>query len=173
MSMAVAYGMKKKNKMAEGGGVAMDEKSGYGSLPEEREMENGPAMSEDNRDLNQHGEDEEGPQGARMAEGGFIGSHQSEEHMEDMVGRIMKMRQKMYSKGGEIANEGEANLGRMADSHPNNFDDLSMRDDLESSYTGENSGDNLGNDRTDEDERDLVAQIMKSRAKKDRLPNPR
>lgn len=131
------------------------------------------AMEEDDRMLNQHGEHEEGPQGAHMAHGGQIhDGHQSEAHEMDMVGRIMKMRQHMYSEGGKVANGGEDDLDEMADGRPNNFDDLSMRDDLESSYTGANSGDELGNAREDHDRHDIVARIMASRKKKDRMPHP-
>jgi hypothetical protein len=45
-------------------------------------------------------------------------------------------------------------------------------DDLEQHYTGENSGDELGNAQEDEDRRDIVSRIMKSRRLKDRLPRP-
>lgn len=91
---------------------------------------------------------------------------------EDMVGRIMSKRN-MYSKGGMVANGGEDDLDEMADGKPNNFDDLALRDDLEFSYDGKNSGDHLGNEQLDEDDSDMIAKIMRSRAKKDRLPNPR
>lgn len=130
------------------------------------------AMEEDDRRLDQHGEEEQGPYGMMMADGGRIGSHQSEDHEEDMVGRVMKQRQQHFSKGGRVANSGEGDLDEMADGKPNNFDDLSMRDDLEEHYTGANSGDERGNAREDHDRQDIIARIMASRRKKDRNPHP-
>jgi hypothetical protein len=85
-----------------------------------------------------------------MAEGG------------DVVDRIM------MSRGGKVANETED----LVDFAPNQFDDLVLRDDLEQSYTGANSGDHLGNMAEDERERDMIAKIMKSRALKGRMPRP-
>ncbi len=75
-----------------------------------------------------------------------------------------------YSKGGQVAND--TGMGMEADKLPNQFDDLVLRDDLEQHYTGANSGDEIGDKQEDEDRRDVIAQIMKSRRKKDRLPNP-
>jgi hypothetical protein len=115
------------------------------------------AMMVDKRDLNQMDR---------------MDNHQSEDCDMDMVGRIMKKREMHYSKGGMVANGGEDELNEMADSKPNNFDDLSLRDDLSSSYSGANSGDDLGNDQLSDDEADLVSRIMKSRRKKDHLPHP-
>jgi len=63
-------------------------------------------------------------------------------------------------------------LDKMADGQPNEMDDLALRDDLEFSYDGKNSGDELGNDREDKDRKDIVSRIMASRKKKDRLPSP-
>jgi hypothetical protein len=73
------------------------------------------------------------------------------------------------SEGGRVANQDEIEAGFS----PNEFDDLHLRDDLESSYSDDdNAGDALGNKQEDEDRRDIVARIMASRRKKDRLPNP-
>jgi hypothetical protein len=77
---------------------------------------------------------------------------------------------KMYSEGGEVAND--VGDGADADVKENQFDDLVLRDDLSEHYTGKNSGDEIGDAQEDEDQRDMVAQIMKSRKKKDRLPQP-
>ncbi len=146
-------------------------------------MYEGGAVEEDDRMLNQHGEIEEGPQGGGEGfhEESYMGNpgnahdeYQSEAHMEDMVGRIMKQRQQQFSEGGRVANEDHGpNNSRLAGFSPNEFDDLSLRDDLEFSYTGANSGDELGNEQEDHDRHDIVSRIMKSRNKKDRLPNPR
>lgn len=83
-----------------------------------------------------------------------------------MVDRIMRKR---MSEGGMVANDTHDNT---ADEKENEFDDLVLRDDLEFSYDGKNSGDHLGNETVDAEERDLVKRIMSSRAKKDRLPRP-
>lgn len=123
----------------------------------------------------------------KMAEGGFVEEEtasgmepmpmehevhnmMAEEEDNDMLDKIMAQR---YSKGGMVANGGMDDLDQMADGKPNNFDDLSMRDELEGGYTGANSGDMLGNAQEDMDREDIISKIMKSRAKKDRLPNPR
>jgi hypothetical protein len=166
---------------ADGGFIDEEKSSGYEDHKGNDVKSDSMAMTEDDRSLNQHGENEEGPQGMHMcsggscghpshgmAEGGFIGSHQTEDHEDDMVGRIMKKRQQMYSEGGKVANQDKEITGDM----PNEFDDLHLRDDLESSYTGSNSGDELGNDQEDEDRNDIVSRIMRSRAKKDRNPRP-
>lgn len=79
-----------------------------------------------------------------------------------------------YSKGGRVANQdhGEDN-NEMAGFSPNEFDDLVLRDDLESTYgDDDNAGDALGNKQEDEDREDIVSRIMASRRKKDRLPSP-
>lgn len=106
-----------------------------------------------------------------MAEGGMIESEhgeQSDEQMLDMVGHIMK---KHYSKGGQVANDvGIAE----ADEEPAEYDDLVLRDDdmEDADYTGENSGDEIGNEGEDERRRDIIARIMHSRSKRDRMPRP-
>jgi hypothetical protein len=167
-SMAIAYAMKKRSKKMAEGGAVKEEKSGYEPMPKEMVKHNHMAMEEDDRDLDQHGEEEEGPEGAWMAKGGFIGSRQGPEHEEDMIGRIMKQRQHMYSKGGEIAND----TPPMADGDDADYDYLAKHDGLEFSYTGKNSGDELGDEQEDHDRHDIVAKIMKSRGKKDRMPRP-
>lgn len=131
---------------------------------------NSMAMHEDDRNLGQHGEEEQGPDGMMMAEGGMM---QDESHEMDMVGRIMKQHQQHFSEGGKVANQDHGPMdSRLADFEQNEFDNLSLRDDLESSYTGASSGDELGDEQEDKDRSDIIARIMKSRAKKDRLPNP-
>lgn len=80
---------------------------------------------------------------------------------EDMIGHIMKRRM-MMSKGGMVANDTPVE----ADFEKNDFDDLAMHDHLEDHYTGADSGDELGDHEEDEDRRDVVSQIMRSRRKK-------
>lgn len=67
------------------------------------------------------------------------------------------------SEGGEVANDtGE---GQGADKSPNQFDDLVLRDGLEFSETGENSGDKKGDKRSHKED-DLVAKAMLKRKSK-------
>lgn len=159
--------------LADGGFVKDEEMSGFEEHEGDDKKHDGPAMMEDDRMLNEHGEYEEGPQGAWMAKGGMIGSHQSDADEMDMVHRIIgKHKERMYSKGGMIANGGDDDLDRMADGAPNNFDDLSLRDDLESSNSGANSGDELGNKAEEHDRDDIVSRVHKSWKKKDKNPRP-
>lgn len=109
--------------------------------------------------------------GGKMAEGGMVDekasgyvSHPDQD--DDMVMRIMRKR---YSEGGVVSNEDAP----MADSMPAEFDDLELDDHLEGHDTAAGDGDDLGDAQEDEDQKDVVARIMRSRAKKDRLPNPR
>ncbi len=119
-----------------------------------------------------------------LAEGGFVedeemsGYHDMpmEGHMDDydyppdIVDEIIMSRAKGYSEGGKVSNDvGE---GQDVDKMPNQFDALVKDDDLEFSYDGDNSGDEIGNEAEDDDERDVVDQIMKSRKKKDKMPHP-
>lgn len=71
-----------------------------------------------------------------------------------------------YSKGGRVANE----MGEQADEMPAEFDDLALRDHLES--TQKSDGDELGDAREDEDRHDIVARIMKQRKMKQHNPRP-
>jgi hypothetical protein len=184
-SLAIAYAMKRKaKKMAEGGqagpvlpgaddaqesmrkafhfaegGPVAEKKSGYLSMPEEDVKSNSMAMSEDKMGFNQHP----------------VEVHDSLK--DDFVNRIMKKLSPDYSgearlsQGGQVAND--VGTEKLAGFDPNEFDDLVLRDDLESSYgEDDNSGDALGNEREDMDRKDIVSRIMKSRRKKDRMPSP-
>lgn len=89
-----------------------------------------------------------------------------DESEDDIVDRILQQR---YSKGGRVANETE----ELAGFAPNEFDDLVLRDDLESSYTGENSGDYIGNEGEDDRREDIVSRILRSlRKRPGHNPNP-
>ena len=157
----------KKRRMAAGGFVE-EEEAQYDPIESPMPRRNRMAMEEDDRDLGQHGEIETGPMGG-YAEGGQITDNEQDAmHEMDMIGRIMKQRQKCFSEGGRVANTDRITAGFK----PANYDDLSLRDDLEGSYTGENSGDELGNAQEDADRKDIVARILRSRAKKDRMPRP-
>lgn len=87
------------------------------------------------------------------------------EEEDDMIARIMRKR---YSEGGKVANQTEP----MADEEPTEFDDLVKDDDLDFHYDGANSGDELGDEAEDMNRRDIVERIMRSRAKKDKMPRP-
>jgi hypothetical protein len=107
-----------------------------------------------------------------MAEGGDVPDDEYEDAYGDedgegldMIDRIMSRR--AYSKGGQVANETTEDSGFA----PNQFDNLVLRDELESSYTGANSGDEKGNAQEDEDRDDSTMRIMLKR-RKQRNPNP-
>ena len=88
------------------------------------------------------------------------------EHEGDMIDRIMA---KHYSMGGRVANDTDP----LADTLPNEFDDLVLRDNLESTYGDDNnSGDASGNAQEMEDRRDIVARIMRQRSMKQHNPRP-
>lgn len=158
--------------MAEGGFIKEEKASGYEPMP--HPCENcGHTNKIDSRMLNQHGADEVGAEGM---------DEDSEHHMdrkvshpvenqddhEDMVGHIMKKRMKHYSHGGKVAND----TPPIADSESADYDDLVKDDDLEFHETGKNSGDEIGDAQEDEDERDMISSIMRSRKKKDKMPRP-
>lgn len=102
-----------------------------------------------------------------MAKGGEVRHDEDDEH--DIVSRIMKKRS--YSEGGRIANEdhGEDD-GKLAGFLPNEFDELTLDDDLEDHDSEKNSGDELGDHQEDDDRRDIVSRIMKSRKLRDKMP---
>jgi hypothetical protein len=149
-SLAIAYAMKRKKKamggcMAEGGEVDGDMMM---DQPDEPKKKKSPEAEIRKSFIGHYGE------------GGEI-----DEGDDDIVGRIMR---KHYSHGGQVANATPVS----ADFEKDEFDDLVKDDSLEFHETGANSGDELGDHAVDEDERDLIHRIMKSRAKKDKLPRP-
>jgi hypothetical protein len=130
-----------------------------------------------------------------MAEGGDVDADKLSEDIDSAtwIGNPKRPPSSSYAEGGEV-DEGhdlvdaimlkrkgnspgaEANrTGPMTDFEDNQFDDLVKDDhlDSEADYTGANSGDHLGNEAMDERDHDLISAIMRSRRKKDRLPNPR
>jgi len=170
MSMAIAYRLGKKKhdkgvhkpvgeeRYGRGASEAGEDYRDYKSEPKGAFSEQGAKSSKD-----KHREilDElMGMRGGRenMACGGKVGE-------DDMISKIMA---KHYSEGGRLANKTEIT----ADFDPNEFDDLALRDGLEEHETGANSGDELGDEQEDEDRRDMVSKIMRSRAKRDKLPRP-
>jgi hypothetical protein len=93
-----------------------------------------------------------------------------------MVMRIMMGLAKGYSEGGRVANEDAGESASepddMAKDKMNEFDDLALRDDLEFKETAASSGDEDGDAAEDHDRNDIVSRIMRSRAKRDRMPSP-
>jgi len=180
MDMVGRIMQRRRDCFADGGMVTDgDEMGGFIANGEPgRKSPTGATSKEDDRRLGQHGAFEVGPMtgdsfdSQRRAEMGHHNdpwdNYGTTDHMEDMVGRIMKQRQQHFSEGGRVANETDHEAGFA----PNQFDDLALRDDLEFSDTGANSGDFLSDDREDADRKDIVSRIMRSRAKKDRMPNP-
>ncbi len=182
-SLAIAYAMKRRHKkhMAEGGFVEEEMAGEYAAPdPGEYPRPNHMAMEEDDRRLNQHGMHEMGDYGEDrrntphgMYEGNPGNSHdqyQSEAHEMDMVGRILKQLQHRYAKGGMV----EAGDEHEAEFAPDEFDELETNppDTHRADYTGANSGDHIGDEQEDMDRHDIVSRVMKSRRKKDHLPNP-
>ncbi len=90
--------------------------------------------------------------------------------MKSCVDRVMAKRK--MSKGGEVANGGDDDLELLADSSPAEFDDLALRDGLESENTGATAGDELGDAQESKDRKDTVARVMKARASR-KQSNPR
>jgi hypothetical protein len=102
--------------------------------------------------------------------GGSAEASEGEDHKAQggMVEEIVRKRK--YSKGGQVAND--TGMGAAADLQDNEFDELVKDDSLEEHYTGANSGDEDGDAAEDDDRKDVVSMIMKSRKKKDRMPKP-
>lgn len=187
---AMAHAMKKR--MAKGGMLTKDgyqsecdencnhpdmphpKASGYEPMPEEHVKEDMQAHMEDDRDLNQHGDDEVGPEGDHAdKEDGFyamggriepMSNEQDKDHEMDMVRRVMKKRQMMYSEGGKVANNTHSFEEDFKD--PNEFDDLVLDDNLKSEGTDNEIGNPHGADHDD-----VVARIMMKR-KKQHNPKP-
>lgn len=109
-------------------------------------------------DAEKAGSDEPMPPNAKYAGGGECMACKGGTcmaHGGDVVDRIIQR----MAEGGMIANDGETNR---ADEEPAQFDDLALRDDLESTYNGENSGDMDGAPKTDMDnDDDIVERVMK------------
>lgn len=101
-----------------------------------------------------------------MASGGHAHSHHSDHHAGDIVGRILHKHK--YSRGGVVANEGDALASHQAKNKVREYDDLVADDHLES--TQHDYGDHLGDAREDHDRADIVSKIMHSLKKKDRMP---
>ena len=193
-SLAIAYALKKKGrKMNEGGETEWErteQESGRPSRPSiedrrEREEEKPGYMAKGGEVCHmcaggscpKHMTDGGEVRGRKWSDMGreIEPSHEYPEEREveddDMVTRIMKKRR--YSEGGRVANEDHGPRdSRLAGFEQNEFDDLALRDDLEDSDTGRNSGDEIGDRREDKDNRDIVSRIMESRKLKNRMPIP-
>lgn len=173
-ALAIAYAMKKKSKKMSHGGYCA-----HGCDMDHKHMYAGGDMDMDNMEDTPPSEISPIAKGMKKAfhapgyaEGGFVheeedsGYEDMPEEDDDIVSQIMKQH---YSKGGKVAND--SGEGAFTDELPNEFDDLVKNDDLEFHDTGANSGDEIGDEMEDEERRDIVSKIMKSRKKKDRLPH--
>lgn len=158
MSLAMHYAVKRrgmaKGGMAEGGEAKEKSTHGPNTTPGHPDPDRMRRLDQWEID-NKQGkyapkEMAEGGEACQMCKGGSCMAHGG-----DVVDRIMRR----MSEGGEIANGGETNE---ADQDPAQFDDLALRDDLESSYTGANSGDMDGAPAAAMDDHDdIVDRIMK------------
>lgn len=144
-SLAIAYSMKRKGKKCASGGTvdSGDPEMNYetgGKVPNPQPSPQPQLVSQT--------EAEKFRKGANFSEGGEVTCPHCE---------------KKFSHGGQVANDDQP----VADFLPNDFDDLSLRDDLEEYYTGKNSGDEIGNKGEDKRRDDVVMRAMaKRRAKK-------
>lgn len=135
-------------RMAEGGMIHEEERSGYREMPEDYEKMNRSAEHEDDRMLNEE-------------------EHEDTAH--DLVSRIMRDRAKHYARGGEVDDDFDDHPDSDSASFEREPDD---KDFAKTDYTGENSGDEIGDEKEDEEDRDVVSRIMKQRRLKGRMPHP-
>lgn len=193
MSMAIKYAMKKK--MAKGGeaGVHAPHKSSVGGGKGESEAGDHTRWAQAERTSGNAGQASarnmmakrshqkvlgelhsmKGKDRTNLADGGEVKPDDDDDDSTDesafvnasyakgdMVDKIMAKR---MAKGGDVT----------ADAESNDFDVLDeMGEHHEADYTGANSGDGFGNAEMDENDRDLISRIMRSRAKKDSMPRP-
>lgn len=104
--------------------------------------------------------DETAPNRMPNHQGLTDGGEQDSSHDMGIMGRAMKRH--MMSRGGKVANSDELTAGF----EPNEFDDLHLRDDLESEYTGENSGDEIGNSAEEKRRKNMIMRAMLRMKKK-------
>jgi hypothetical protein len=195
-SLAIAYGMKKKaKKMAEGGDI----KGVHTSEFDEVDKRKYPSLSMGDSDAGEMARNEKMDQAkaehhrvlgemvsmrkkdrTNLAEGGPAcgpncpgcemchGGMMAEGGMADGLDMIKRIMRKRMSEGGKVANQDLP----IVDDMNAEYDELHKDDDLEFHDTGANSGDEIGDEDQDASDRDVVARIMRSRAKKDRMPRP-
>lgn len=79
-----------------------------------------------------------------------------------------------YAKGGLVDRIMDKRGAKpMADGESADFDYMDERSAGDAAdYTDANSGDELGDAMVEDDDRDMVSRIMRSRSKKDRMPRP-
>ena len=147
-ALAIAYSMKRKAQHKAKGG--------------EVEHELHEATDPHHEDVMRYGEPE--LERVAMAKGGKVPANPFKMES-DIVSRIIKNRGvTAYSEGGRVANAVEEKAGEK----PAEFDDLVLRDDLES--TQKDLGDHLGNAQESHDRADIVARVMASLEKKNKMP---
>lgn len=102
----------------------------------------------------------------KMASGGAVTSEldlydddKNVNQTADMIARIMARRE----AGSTV---------ERADALPADYSNEPDAEDIMSTNSGAADGDMLGNEAEDEDRSDIVSRVMRSRAKKDRMPRP-
>lgn len=162
-AVAIAYAMKRKANhggyMSQGGML-----TGSGYQSECNEHCNSPC------EVHEQASgfvDETAPNRMPNHQGLTDSGEQDESHEMDMVGKALVRRKQLLSQGGMIANK----KGPGVDGLPNEFDDLALRDGLEFSYSGANSGDEDGGSENDSRLQDMVARVMLKR-RKQHNPSP-
>ncbi len=172
-SLAIAYAMKKKSKkMAYGGHVADEAKREAQYDLDDNEAHMVVPMTFEESDKRRE-QDDPMIHPEAYKSGGMIDRIMSKRKM--MASGGMIEHKDIHHPGAVERNEGMDELSHMADGKENDFDFLTTGDhELDDSTTnsGEADGDFLGNKQEDEDRSDIISRIMKSRAKKDRMPRP-
>lgn len=174
--MAMKYGMQKRGRKCMAHGTMDCMACGGEPMAEGGEVE---GVNKQARHPNEHGVSEAG----EYVRGGDKARAKMEHHK---VLKEMKTNNKYYgpdarknlAEGGEV--EGDDDLvGRImkkrkgdpvADFESADFDELDKEPPPHPS--SETRGDELGDEELDENDSDLIRRIMRSRAKKDRLPRP-
>lgn len=129
------------------------------------------AEHEDARKLGQHGAMEIGPEDHYAYGGlgehheahelhGVEEGHQDENHEEDLVGKILRKRQHMYSKGGMVANEMHREF---ANRQPAEYDYLAKYDDMADHHSAGNLHGSKLNQEPVHEEHDIVSRILRKR----------
>lgn len=151
MSMSAKYAMQKRRRMYDGGQV-----TSTATVDSDKAKMAADSMKK------AFGYAKGGDVECHACKGGMCYEHGGSVTGTGMVDNIMRKR---MAKGGEVE--------PMADFESDDFDYLDTHpapDDAD--YTGANSGDHLGNERIEENDRDIVSRIMRSRHKKDKMPRP-
>lgn len=145
-NIAIAYSMarKRSKKCASGGMVKSgDKEMDYAEGGEVKSPNDGPVSEEEAKKFSK---------GLGFAHGGQVNGEPCKACGAPVYSKMEDSHRANMSKGGQVANDTDMS----ADESPNEFDDLALRDGLEFSYDGKNSGDEKGGPSKD----DVVARAM-------------